>query len=189
LTVAVIATVVATLAIATLKLRFDLDEIPLWLSWGCSTLELLVGVFIIGLALREAVPGAGVPDGATRIAVGTGVVLQIVVGLATWMHSPGMQLGDDWIGKSMGCLTHDAMLVLPVFAVTVWLIFRALPLRAPIAGLLGGAGAAMTGDAITHLLCPMSDLRHVLLWHTGAIIGFMALGWAIGTIWQRARWR
>lgn len=189
LLIAVIATAVATLAVGTLTLRFDLEQIPFWLSWGCSALELLVGVFIIGLALREAVPGAGIPAGTTRIAVGTGVVLQVMVGLATWMYSPGMKLEHDWMAKSVGCLKHDATMVLPVFIVTVWLIFRALPLRAPVAGLLGGAGAAMTGDAITHLLCPMSDLRHVMLWHTGAIVGFMLLGCLIGLVWQRIRWR
>jgi hypothetical protein len=35
----------------------------------------------------------------------------------------------------------------------------------------------------------MSDLRHVLVWHTGAIIGFMAAGWFMGTLWSRARWK
>ena len=47
----------------------------------------------------------------------------------------------------------------------------------------------MTADAISHLLCPYSDLRHVLVWHTGTIVLFMVLGWAVGTIWGRLRWR
>jgi hypothetical protein len=189
LVVATLATTVAVIAIGTVAFRFDLGQIPMWLSWGCSALELLVGIFIVGLALREAVPGSAIPTGALWTAVSTGLVLQIVVGLATWMHSPGMQAGDGFLAHGIGCMTHDAARVLPIFAVTAWLVFRALPLRAPVAGLLGGVGAAMAGDAITHLLCPMSDMRHVLVWHTGAILGFMALGWAVGYAWQRIRWR
>jgi hypothetical protein len=71
-------------------------------------------------------------------------------------------------------------------AVTLWLVFRALPLRPSVAGLLGGAGAAVTADALTHVLCPMSDLRHVLVWHTGAMVVLMLLGWAIGRAWELA---
>ena len=45
----------------------------------------------------------------------------------------------------------------------------------------------MTGDAIIHLLCPVSSLEHVLVWHSGAIIGFAGLGWATGIIWLLTR--
>ena len=53
---------------------------------------------------------------------------------------------------------------------------------------LGGAGATVASDAVIHLLCPMSNLSHVLVWHSGAVILFMALGWAAGMIWERRRW-
>jgi hypothetical protein len=189
LVVATVATAVAAIAIGTIALRFDLGHMPLWLSWGCSALELVVGIVIVGLALREAIPGSAVPRGAAWAAVATGLVLQLIVGIATWMHSPGMPAGSGWRAHGVGCMTHDAVRVLPIFVVTAWLVFRALPLRAPVAGLLGGAGAALAGDAITHLLCPMSDMRHVLVWHTGAIFGFMVVGYAVGALWQRLRWR
>jgi len=87
----------------------------------------------------------------------------------------------------LGCSAHDAALALPALAVTLWLVFRALPLRPSMAGLLGGTGAAVTADAINHILCPMSDLRHVLVWHTGMIFGLMAVGWAAGKIWEQRR--
>jgi hypothetical protein len=185
----VVLVLVTVLFILKMQLRPDMGALPMWLSWGCSIIELMVGIVIIGLALREAIPGSAVPANAARTIVSVGVLLQVLVGIATWLHSHGMPFGNDWLTKSVGCLTHETAMVVPVFAVTGWLIFRALPLRAPMAGLLGGAGAAITGDAITHLLCPMSDLRHVLVWHTGAILGFMALGWLVGTVWQRLRWR
>jgi hypothetical protein len=71
--------------------------------------------------------------------------------------------------------------------VALWLVFRALPLRPSVAGLLGGTGAAVTADAVIHILCPMSDLRHVLVWHTGVIIGLMVIGWAAGKLWEKRR--
>jgi len=191
LVVAAVATLVMVCVLLVLKVQYrsDLDMLPLWLSWGATFFELIVGTLIVGLALRESIPGGAVPSGTIRTAIITGLALQILVGIITFIHSAGMPMGADWFTKSIGCLIHDSLMVLPIFAVTMWLVFRALPMRAPIAGLLGGAGAAITGDAITHLLCPMSDLRHVLVWHTGAIFGFMALGWLAGKLWARYRWR
>jgi hypothetical protein len=175
-------------AVFKLTLRSDMDQIPLWLSWGCTALQLVVGVVLVGMALREAVPGSGVPSGAVTLAVSTGVVMQILVGIATWMHSPGMPLvKGHGLKVGISCSTHDAALALPALAITLWLVFRALPMRPSIAGLLGGTGAAVTADAINHILCPMSDLRHVLVWHTGMIFGLMLIGWAAGKIWGRRR--
>jgi hypothetical protein len=185
--VAAVAIVIAAVALTTLKLRFDLGQIPMWLSWGCSAIELLVGVVLVGLALREAVPGDRLPTGATTVAVVVGLGVQIFVGLATWMHSPGLSLSSGSLAHGMGCLGHDLVMALPTFVVALWLVFRALPTRAPVAGMLGGAGAAITADAIIHLQCPMSDLRHVLVWHTGAIFLFMLLGWGLGRMWDLRR--
>jgi hypothetical protein len=165
-----------------------MDQIPMWLSWGCTVLQLIVGIVLIGMALREAIPGSGVPIGAVTVAVGTGVLMQILVGIATWMHSPGKPyIEGKALTAGVGCATQDTALALPALVVTLWLVFRALPLRPSIAGLLGGTGAGVTADAVIHILCPMSDLRHVLVWHTGVIIGLIVTGWAIGELWERKR--
>lgn len=191
LVVTAVATVVMALVLLVLKtqLRPDLGALPMWLSWGASFLELIVAVLIVGLALRQSIPAAAVPPVLARSAIAVGLVLQLLVGVATWVHSPGMPAGAMWLAKGMGCLSHDSAMILPTFLVTMWLVFRALPMRAPMAGLIGGFGAALTGDAVTHLLCPVSNMRHVLLWHTGAVIGFALLGWLVGRLWARWRWR
>ena len=191
-TLCAVAVAAAGLAIVVaafkLSLRPDMDQLPMWLSWGCMALQLVIGVILVGMALREAVPGSGVPLGAVALAVSTGVGMQILVGIATWMHSPGMPLvKGHGLEAGMTCSTHDAALAFPALAVTLWLVFRALPMRPSIAGLLGGTGAAVTADAINHILCPMSDLRHVLVWHTGMIFGLMIVGWAAGRLWERKR--
>lgn len=188
------ATAVAALGLAAVAVMFkltprpDMDQIPMWLGWGCTAVQLLIGVMLISMALREAVPGNGVPSGAVKLAVGTGLVMQILVGIATWMHSTGMPFVEGrGLAIGVGCAAHDLALGLPALAVTLWLVFRALPLRPSIAGLLGGTGAAVTADAVNHIVCPMSDLRHVLVWHTGVIFGLMLVGWLTGKIWERVR--
>jgi hypothetical protein len=178
----------AVVLLLEMSLRPDMDRLPMWLGWGCAAVQLAVGVVLIGMAIREAVPGNAVPGGAVKLAVGVGVVMQILVGIATWMHTPGVPfVKGQAIAAGVGCATHDVALGLPALAVTLWLVFRALPLRPSIAGLLGGTGAAVTADAINHIVCPMSDLRHVLVWHTGVIFGLMVVGWLTGMIWERVR--
>ena len=171
-----------------LTLRPDLQQIPLWLSWGCAALQLAVALTLIVMAMREAVPGRGLPAGAAMLAVTAGVVVQVLVGIATWVHSPGLPLVPGRVlAAGLGCASHDVAVVAPALIITLWLVFRALPVRPALAGLLGGAGAALGADAFNHLVCPMSDLRHVLVWHTGVLLGLMLLGWGIGSMWERRR--
>lgn len=187
LAVAVTAVVLA-FVLAKASLRADMDQLPMWLSWGCSALQLGLGGLLVGLALREAVPGAGVPGGVVRLAAVTALAVQILVGIATSIYSPSISMQSGGIASGMGCFKHEAFMALPTFVITLLLVFRALPLRAPTAGLLGGAGATVASDAVIHLLCPMSNLSHVLIWHTGAVLFFMALGWVVGFAWQRFHW-
>jgi hypothetical protein len=184
-----IMAVILSFTLAKASLRPDIDQLPMWLSWGCSGLQLVLGAILIGMALREAVPGAGIPSGTIRTAAATALVVQILVGIATSIFSPAVPMPGSGMAAGVGCLKHETLMALPTFVITLWLVFRALPLRAPIAGLLGGAGSTVASDAVLHLLCPMSNLRHVLVWHTGAVIIFMALGWVIGVAWGRTRWR
>ena len=128
-----------------LSLRPDIEQLPMWLSWGCTALQLVVGVVLVGMALREAVPGSGVPAGAVTLAVGTGIVMQILVGIATWMHSPGMPLiKGHGLKAGMTCSTHDFALALPALALA--------SLRADV----------LHGDL--DLVCQVLDRDRHLLW-------------------------
>ena len=187
--VAALAVAVCAAALAMMPLRSDLGGIPMWLGWGCSFVELLLGVGMVCLAPRGAVPGSSAPLGVVVGAVALAMVMQVVVAIATWMYSPGVAM-DGWgLAGGIGCLKHDTAMALPTFVLPLWLVVRARPLRAPLAGVLGGAGAGLAADAIIHLLCPVSDLRHVLLWHTGTMVLLMLVGWAFGRVWQSLRWR
>ncbi|MGD9252866.1 MAG: NrsF family protein [Holophagae bacterium] len=177
----------AIIVLFSRSVRPDMDQLPMWIGWGSTALQLAVGVVLIGLALREAVPGQQVSQRVVVSFIGLGFIMQVVVGIATWMNSPGMVAPEGKMAAlGVGCAVNDLALAAPAMAVTLWLVFRALPLRPSVAGLLGGAGAAVTADALTHVLCPMSDLRHVLVWHTGAMVVLMLLGWAIGRAWELA---
>jgi hypothetical protein len=180
--------VVLAFALASSSLRTDLDQLPMWLSWGCSALQLVLGVLLIAMALRESVPGAAVPNGVIRWVAATALAVQVLVGIATSIYSPAITMPGSGMAAGVGCLSHETLIALPTFVFTMWLVFRALPLRAPVAGLLGGVGAAVASDAVLHLICPMSNLRHVLVWHTGAVVLFMVAGWVAGLIWERFRW-
>jgi hypothetical protein len=106
------------------------------------------------------------------------------------MHSPGVPyVTGQGLAVGVGCSTHDIALGLPALVATLWLVFRALPLRPSVAGLLGGTGAAVAADSVNHIICPMSDLRHVLVWHTGVLFGLMVLGWAVGKTWEKKLFR
>lgn len=176
----------AVVAAFKLSLRPDMARIPAWLGWGCTALQLAVGTLLVAMALREAVPGRSIPGRTVGLAVATGVLMQVVVGIATWMASPGVAYAPGHaMALGIGCATHDLALALPALFITLWLVFRALPVRPAVAGLLGGAGAALVADAVNHLVCPMSDLRHVLVWHTGVLLALMAVGCLVGLAWDR----
>lgn len=187
LVVAAVAVAAFAAMVTFFRLRPDLHQLPVWLSWGCALVQLGVGVLLAGLALRESVPGAGVSSGAVIGALVLGLAVQVLVGFATWMWSGQPPAGE--LGIGVKCMRSDLALAIPIFVVALWLVFRALPLRAPVAGALGGTGAALASDAASHMRCPMSDLQHLLVWHTGAVLVMAAAGWLIGWVWGRLRWR
>ncbi len=182
-----ISALVFAAAVFGFGLRSDMQSIPTWLGWGCSVIEFLAAALLIGLALRESIPGRSVPLGSAFAALSASMIYQLAVGYITWRFSPGLPWEPQTFGQGMSCMMSDTMLALPTLVITIWLIVRAFPVRAWMAGMLGGAGAAIASDAITHLRCPVSDMRHVLMWHTGAVILISAAGALAGYAW--GRWR
>ncbi|MEN8164826.1 MAG: NrsF family protein [Acidobacteriota bacterium] len=182
-----VSALVFAAAVLGLGLRSDLQDIPTWLGWGCSIIEFLAAALLLGLALRESIPGRSLPLGSVLTVLAACIIYQLTVGYITWRFSSGLPWEDHPLAHGMSCMVSDTMLALPTLLVTVWLIVRAYPTRAWMAGMLGGAGAAIASDAITHLQCPVSDMRHVLVWHTGAVIFISAAGALIGLFW--GRWR
>ncbi len=166
--------------------RADAGELGMLVAWGAAMVEILAGFALIALALREAVPGAALPR---RTLIGALLAAALVAGavaLLTWMRAAPAASACRF-DAGMSCLAMEFALGVPALAMTVLLAVRALPVRPRWAGVLGGVGSGLLADGLQHLLCPVSDLAHVLVWHVGAIVGLGCAGWVAG--WGVERWR
>jgi hypothetical protein len=173
----------AGLALAALPLlvglRADVRSLGLALTWGGAMLEGLAGVGLVVLALRESVPGSGVTPARGAAALGAGIAVQVLVAVFCWVRC-GVPLGS-FPPAGAHCFSAEGALALPAFALTMVLVVRAYAVRPRWAGVLGGAGAGLLTDGAWHLICPYTELSHVLVWHGGAVLALAGLGWVLGT--------
>jgi hypothetical protein len=126
------------------------------------------------------------------VARGVGALALVAAGLVAAGASLAPLLGAGAGGScpflgGAHCLAVAAAFGLPALALTGWLVLRAWPVRPRWAGAFGGVGAGLIADGIQHLICPFSDLVHVLVWHLGAIAGLGLLGWLAGVALERRR--
>ncbi|GAB4224307.1 MAG: hypothetical protein Kow0062_25840 [Acidobacteriota bacterium] len=171
-----------------LGLRPDAETLGMAWLWGPPLVQVLFGLVLVTLALREAVPGQSLPSpwiGALAIlAVGT----QLASALGTYLVSHGVTPppGASFLDGS-ACARSEALLGLPALVVTLWLAVRAYPVRPVHAGLLGGLGAGLFADGVQHLQCGVSGLHHVLVWHLGGMLICALIGAATGWVLERVR--
>ncbi len=168
-------------------MRGDAQTLGVALSWGAALLESLVGLGLVALALREAVPAAGAPVGARLLALIGGFVTQFLVAAACWVQSGTPQGSFPPSGTS--CFPTEGALALPALGLTVLLVVRAYTVRPLWAGVLAGTGAGLLTDGAWHLVCPRADLAHVLVLHGGAVAALAAVGWLAGYALETVRRR
>lgn len=150
---------------------------------GISLLEWLVGLGLLWLALREAVPALGLGARRAFLAIAASVLVQFLLGLASWHDMPSPTPASDALAIGARCSTFVGLLGLPHLAVAIWLAFRALPIRPRWSGALAGAAAGLVADAVWHLACARNDLQHLLLWHVTATVAMALVGAATGSWW------
>lgn len=177
------AVLVAVPALA--GLRFNAPELGFWLLWGAAGVEAVAGLSLVFLALREGIPGLGASRAALVSAVAAAVVVELGVALFTHARCPCPENGMC----GFTCFAHQTLVGVPALALTLFLVLRAYPLSPPRAGVLGGVGAGVLADAAQHLVCPVSDPRHVLVWHLGAVGALGLVGLLMGVAWQAFRLR
>ena len=165
-------------------LRDDAPDLGRWLLWGAAGAEALAGMLLAALALREAVPGGGIGPVRTSLALTVGAATQVAAGLWTWMNTVSAR-ADLAQHKGPACFTIQQLLGLPVLLLAFWLVQRALPVRPRWSGALAGMSAGLLADGVWHLICPRSDLPHVLVWHGGATALTTAAGWLLGALYER----
>ncbi len=184
---AVLAWAPAALAavVALLPLRPDLPALGWALSWGVLLVEVAAGAGLVALALAATIPGRG--PGRERIALTLALALVLFASLAALARraSPGLTVPDPLVTKGATCMTLETVLGFTALAVVFALIVRAAPLRAAGAALLAGAGTGLMAEGIFRLHCPITDLRHVLVWHGGALVVLALSGLALGAVLER----
>lgn len=175
----------ALAVLLVLGLRQDAAALG-WLgTWGAVIGEAAVGLVLVALALAASVPARGVPWGAALALLGTAA---LAVGAKAWLvrgASTGVSVANPWLSMGPACFFLTALLGLTALGIVAALVRRTAPLTASFAGLLGGAGAGLLADGVYHLHCGICDLRHVLVWHGGAIVALALVGLLLGLAWER----
>jgi hypothetical protein len=157
-----VAVLLLTSAVFIFGLRRDSPQLGWTLTWIASTLQMMFGLVLAVLALREAVPGTTLSQRTVRVAfaiAGFGVAL---VTWLTWLASSTFSITPGygaWVWRV--CVAGTVVGALPALAVSGWLVARAFPLRPRLAGALYGVGAGLMSDAGWRLFCHFSSPGHV----------------------------
>jgi hypothetical protein len=169
-------------ASAVYGVRGDAGRLGWTLTWGLSTVELALGMLLIGMSLRDAVPGRvwSPPVLAASLVTTLGAVTLIT--LVTWRISPTRIAGEPVAYVTRICFGYTLLAAVPVILFVGLLVSRAYPLRPWIAGALYGAGAGLLSDAGWRLFCHYSDPWHVLPSHLGAVLAASLIGALTGRL-------
>jgi hypothetical protein len=170
--------------------RENLPLLPAWTSWGLSALESLGGVALMGLALREAVPGLAVRTRWILLAFAGGVLVFTCVSLTTAhmlptpLHNPDAAPRLAW-----ECVLMELLFATPSLAISAWLVARALPTRPAPTGATYGLAVGLMTDAGVRLFCWIDQPLHVFAAHGGAIL-LGAIGGALTAVMiERIKYR
>lgn len=166
-------------------LRPGTEELGPLLTWVPVILQVALGLALLTLALREAVPGLGISRGLVfGVCVGA-LAVHLAVNLLVWFRYP---MGyEDLLETWWMCFRYEFLLAVPFLVLITWLAASALPVRPRAIGLLTGAGAGFLADASWRMVCPVSAPLHVITAHGGAIIFLGVLGYLLGWLWERRR--
>ena len=174
-------------ASALYGLRGDAGRLGWGLTWGLSTVELALGMLLIGMALRDAVPGRVLTPRAVAASFGAAVGAVVLITLVTWRVSPTRIVSESVAYVTSICFGYTLLAAVPVILFAGLLAARAYPLRPQIAGAMYGAGAGLLSDAGWRLFCHYSDPGHVLPSHLGAVVAASLLGALLGRLLRGVR--
>jgi hypothetical protein len=157
-------------------LRVDSPRLGPALTWGASTLQMLLALALIRAALQEAVPGTSLSRRAIGTLLAAGLMAVLAITWMTWNVSPTTIRPQAVAYVWRICFGATMLTALPALAISGWLAARAFPLRPRVTGALYGFGAGMMADAGWRLFCHYSDPAHVLGAHTLAVAVTTLLG-------------
>lgn len=168
--------------------RPDAAALGWLLGWGASTAETVLGLALLALALREAIPGRALPRGWIGAALGLSAALVAAVSVAAFAASP-IALEARYFGYvTFFCISGTLSGALPLLLLGSVLCARAFPLRPGLAGLLVGLGAGLVSDSGWRLFCHYSNPGHLALSHFGPVLLAGLCGALVGrgvAAWRR----
>jgi hypothetical protein len=168
-------------AVVVFSLRRDAPALGWALTWGGSIAQGLIGIWLIMLALRDAIPGREL--NARLVVIALAVVLGFSAGLTleTWRVSPiGIRMA--WALITTECFVGTWVTSLPLLFGAVLLVARAFPTRPWTTGLLAGLGAGAAADAGWRLFCHFTTPAHVLLSHTAGMLAAGVTGALLASV-------
>ena len=187
LMIAPIALGVAVLAATRYGWREDFDQLGPIITWGFSALQWTLGLVVLALALREAIPGGSVSRvvllNAGMVTATAIVVITAVTYAAHPTFVPPSLAWPMWYLCFLGPLEFGT----PIVIVATVLAARALPARPSTVGALSGLAAGLITDSGWRLTCWITVPAHVLGTHALAVAALAVLGAAIGTLVDRVR--
>jgi hypothetical protein len=153
------------------------DESTLgWLGvWGLSIAQSLIGLLVVGAALRESIPGRDWSRGALALWLTIPIVIFVAVTLTSWDASQVLLRAGWWFVAGV-CFAGSAATALPVVALASILAARAYPTRPAVSGALLGLGAGLMADAGWRIFCHFTEPSHVLSAHLAAVLMSTIIG-------------
>lgn len=171
--------------------RGDLLPLPFapLLTWGATGLQAMLGLWLLALGFREAVPGRNVSARSLAIAAGLTVMLVSAITLLTNAASATVVPSGDAFRDWWECVVFPAAIGSPFMVIATLMAVRAFPTRPSIAGGLCGLSAGVLSDAGWRLSCWISDPVHLAESHALAILALTAAGAILATVLDARHWR
>jgi len=174
------ALLLAVLASLTYGLREDAGQLGPALTWGASAIEWLLGLMVIAVALRHAVPGT---EGGYRRFVCWCALAVIVVSVTTVVtytaHPTFVPPSGGW-PVWRACVIGPLEYSVPLLIVAIVLVLRSFPTYPVLSGTLAGLGAGLAIDSGWRLTCSFTSLQHVFGAHGLAFMAVTLVGALVG---------
>jgi hypothetical protein len=170
-------------------IRGDLLPFAPLLTWGATGLQAMLGLWLLALGFREAVPGRNVSSSSLAIAAALTVMLVSVITILTNAASATVVPPGDEFRDWIECVAWPAAIGSPFMVIATLMAARAFPTRPAIAGALCGLSAGVLSDAGWRLSCWISDPVHLAESHALAILALTLAGALVATILDARHWR
>ncbi len=149
-----------------------------WHEPGFVTHTLLVfGVTVLAATAAFTV---SFPDRQQRFLLGSAAIA--LAAWLGWLVGAWVTASEPHAGYGWKCLRNILVLAAPLGALIYYMISRAAPLRAGMAGWLAALSAAAAADLATRFICRNDHAVHAMIWHFAPVAMLACAGVVLGRI-------